>query len=236
MGGRADAHLARRRRRHPAPGQHDPRRRWRRHHAGAQGRAVREGGRGAAGGRGPRLRRVPGLPGAAARIPRTGRQEVDRDRRVDSRRHRGDHHRRAAVVPALGRRRSGVPRDQRQRLGHQEQVRQYLRLPPQPDRRNQARARRDALRQDGHGLRIRRRRQRVRRGAAQRTRPGDGQRDRPDLRASGLHGGFPGLHGRGCAPLCRPLRHHHRQLPDHHRRTHVEDEGPGDRLQHRPLR
>ena len=28
----------------------------------------------------------------------------------------------------------------------------------------------------------------------------------------------------------------HRQLPCHHPRPHAEDEGPGDRLQHRPLR
>ena len=43
-------------------------------------------------------------------------------------RHRGDHHRRAAAVPAGRGRRAAVPGDQRQRLGHQEQVRQQVRL------------------------------------------------------------------------------------------------------------
>ena len=38
---------------------------------------------------------------------------------------------------------AAVPGDQRQRLGHQVQVRQPLRLPPQPDRRHQPRHRRD---------------------------------------------------------------------------------------------
>ena len=32
------------------------------------------------------------------------------------------------------------------------------------------------------------------------------------------------------------LRHRDRQLQHHHRRAHVEDEGQGDRRQHRPLR
>ena len=34
----------------------------------------------------------------------------------------------------------------------------------------------------------------------------------------------------------RHLRHDHRQLRHHHARAHAEDEGPGHRLQHRPLR
>jgi adenosylhomocysteinase len=34
----------------------------------------------------------------------------------------------------------------------------------------------------------------------------------------------------------RHLRHHDRQLRHHHARAHGEDEGPGHRLQHRPLR
>lgn len=37
-------------------------------------------------------------------------------------------------------------------------------------------------------------------------------------------------------PYSGSLRHDHRQLPDHHGRAHVEDEGPGDRLHIRPLR
>ena len=34
----------------------------------------------------------------------------------------------------------------------------------------------------------------------------------------------------------RHLRHRHRQFPRHHPRPHGENEGPGHRLQHRPLR
>ena len=45
-------------------------------------------------------------------------------------RHRGDHHRRQAPLQDDGRRRAAVPGDQRQRLGHQVEVRQPLRLPP----------------------------------------------------------------------------------------------------------
>ena len=37
-------------------------------------------------------------------------------------------------------------------------------------------------------------------------------------------------------PARRHLRHHHRQPRHHHRRPHEPDEGPGHRLQHRPLR
>ena len=67
--------------------------------------------------------------------------------RRDHRRDRGDHHRRA---PPEGDERQGhaaVPRHQRQRLGHQEQVRQPLRLPRIAGRRHQARHRRDDRRQ-----------------------------------------------------------------------------------------
>jgi hypothetical protein len=44
-------------------------------------------------------------------------------------RHRRDHHRRASPVPDAPARRAQVPGHQRQRLGHQVQVRQPLRLP-----------------------------------------------------------------------------------------------------------
>ena len=60
--------------------------------------------------------------------PRTPTWYIAQERR-DHRRHRGDDHRRA---PPEGDERQGhaaVPRHQRQRLGHQEQVRQPLRLP-----------------------------------------------------------------------------------------------------------
>ena len=72
-----------------------------------------------------------------------------------------DHHRSPPPDPDAGEGRAAFPGDQRERFGHQKQIRQYLRLPPQPDRRHQARARRHAFRQDGHGLRLRRRRQGV---------------------------------------------------------------------------
>ena len=42
-------------------------------------------------------------------------------------------------------------------------------------------------------------------------------------------------HGR-CGAARRHLRHRHRQCRRHHPRPHAGDEGPGDRLQHRPLR
>ena len=68
--------------------------------------------------------------------------QVDHDRRVGQGRHRGDHHRRAAAVPVRRGRRAGVPGDQRQRLGDQEQVRQQVRHPALADRRHQPRHRR----------------------------------------------------------------------------------------------
>ena len=42
-------------------------------------------------------------------------------------------------------------------------------------------------------------------------------------------------HRRHAGPR-RHLRHLHRQPGHHHARTHAVHEGPGDRLQHRPLR
>jgi hypothetical protein len=80
----------------------------------------------------------------------------------------------------------------------------------------------------------------VGKGSAQALRapvgPGVGDRDRPDQRAAGRHGRLPrgddGLRRR----QGRHLRDLHRQPRRHHLRPHGEDEGPGDRLQHRPLR
>jgi hypothetical protein len=151
-------------------------------------------------------------------------------------RDRGNHHRRAPPVPDARARRTQVPGDQRQRFGHQVQVRQPVRLPRIAGRRHQARHRRDDRRQGRRGRRLRRRRQGQRPGAARIERPGVGDRGRPDLRAAGGDGRLPrGDHGirrrQG-----RHLRHRHRQLPRHHPRPHGEDEGPGHRLQHRPLR
>ena len=58
-----------------------------------------------------------------------------------------------------------VPGHQRQRLGHQVQVRQQVRHPALADRRHQPRHRRPDRRQGRAGLRLRRRRQGLRRGA-----------------------------------------------------------------------
>ena len=107
-----------------------------------------------------RLRRVPDHPRHAAPLAR-GR-DPKRWTRVaadDPRRHRGDHHRRAPALPARRAGPAAVPGDQRQRLGHQEQVRQQLRHPPLADRRPQPRHRRADRRQGRAGLRLRRRRQ-----------------------------------------------------------------------------
>jgi hypothetical protein len=127
--------------------QHDPRRRRRRHAAGAQGHRVREDA-----GAAPD-------PGTAdseeyAYIltllqphPRRGPAEVDPDRRRDPRRHRGDHHRRAPPLRDAPRPAAALPGDQRQRLRHQVEVRQQVRLPPLAHRRHQPRHRRPDRRQ-----------------------------------------------------------------------------------------
>ena len=59
-------------------------------------------------------------------------------------------------------RHAAVPGDQRQRRRHEVQVRQQVRLPPQPDRRDQPRDRRAHRRQGRGRLRLRRRRQGLR--------------------------------------------------------------------------
>ena len=104
------------------------------------------------------------------------------------------------------------------------------------DRRHQPRHRRADRRQGRARLRLRRRGQGLRRVAARPGRPGDHHRDRPDLRAAGGDGRLPGHHARGRAAVRGHLRHHDRQQGHHHRRPHGEDEAPGDRRQHRPLR
>ena len=187
---RADPHLAR----WPAR-QHDPRRRWRRHDARPQGQGV--GGRrsGAPHHRGGH-RGVRCLQGPRAPHPRAGPAEVDQGRRRDQGRHRGDHHRRAPPLPAGRGRRAALPGDQRQRLGHQEQVRQQVRLPPLAHRRPQPRHRRAHRRQGRRRRRLRRRGQGLRRVAARPGRPGHRHRDRPDLRAAGRDGRLPGRQAR----------------------------------------
>ncbi len=108
------------------------------------------------------------------------------------RRQRGDHHRRAPPLRDGQEGHAQVPRHQRQRLRDQVQVRQPLRLPRVADRRHQARDRRHDLRQEGRGVRLRRRRQGLRPGLPRPGRHGVRHRDRPDLRAAGVHGGLPG--------------------------------------------
>ena len=176
--------------------EHDPRRRRRRHAARPQGRRVREGRRGAGPGDAP----TPTSSGSSsrrcsARWPRT--RSAGRARRPTS---RASPRRRRPACTASTRCRAGqaaVPGDQRQRLGHQVEVRQPLRLPPLADRRHQPRHRRDDRRQDRRRLRLRRRRQGLRGVAARPGRARHRHRDRPDLRAAGGDGGLPGPHARG---------------------------------------
>ena len=98
-------------------------------------------------------------------------------------RHRGDHHRRPPPLPDAQARRAEIPRHQRQRLRHQVQVRQPVRLPRVAGGRHQARHRRDGRRQDRRRRRLRRRGQGFGPGPARPLRPGVDHRDRPHLRA-----------------------------------------------------
>ena len=107
-------------------------------------------------------------------------------------RHRGDHDRRPPPLRDARGRHAAVPGDQRQRLGHQVEVRQPLRLPPLADRRHQPRDRRDDRRQDRGDLRLRRRRQGLRPVAPRPGRARADHGDRPDLRAPGRDGRLPG--------------------------------------------
>ena len=133
-------------------------------------------------------------------------------------------------------RHAAVPRHQRQRLGHEVEVRQPLRLPPLARRRHLPRDRRDARGQGRGRVRLRRRRQGLRAVAARPGRARDRHRDRPDLRAAGRDGGLRGHHARGRRRDRRHLRHRDRQPRHHHRRGHGADEAQRDRRQHRPLR
>ena len=157
-------------------------------------------------------------------------------RRRHQGRHRGDHDRRAPPLRDDARGRAALPGDQRQRLGHQEQVRQQVRLPPLAHRRHQPRHRRPHRRQGRRRLRLRRRGQGLGRVAARPGRSRHRHRDRPDLRAAGGDGRLPGRPPRGRHRHRRHLHHGHRLLRRHQRRAHGEDEAPGDRRQHRPLR
>ena len=183
-----------------------------------------------------RLRGVPGHPRAAAALARRGPAALDEGRPGHQGRHRGDDDRRPPPLRDGRGRHAAVPGDQRQRLGHQVEVRQPLRLPPLARRRHQPRDRRDDRRQGRRRLRLRRRRQGLRRVAARPGRARHRHRDRPDLRAAGGDGGLPGRDARGRHRRRRHLHHDDRQQGHHHRRPHGADEAPGDRRQHRPLR
>ena len=174
--------------------------------------------------------------GSARPVAEGEPEAVARRRRRDQGRHRGDHHRRAPAVPDDAGRHAAVPRDQRERLGHEVEVRQPLRLPALARRRHQPRHRRHDRRQDRGDLRLRRRRQGLRAVAA---RPGCARhrhRDRPDLRVAGGDGGLPGHDARRRRRHGRHLRHDDRQHERDHRRDDGEDEAQRDRRQHRSLR
>ena len=159
---RADARLAR--------PEHDPRRRRRRDAARPQGRRVREGGQGAR----PDDRRQRGVRGrssacsagcskeTAAAVARASPPSI---KGVTEETTTGVHR----LYQMHAGRHAAVPGDQRQRLGHEVEVRQPLRLPALADRRHQPRDRRDDRGQGRGRLRLRRRRQGLRAVAA---RPG----------------------------------------------------------------
>ena len=123
-------------------------------------------------------------------------EALDEGRSRPPRRQRGDDDRRAPPLRDDEGGHAAVPGDQRQRLGHQEQVRQHLRLPSLGDRWPEPRDRRHARRQGGGGLRLRRGRQGLRAGAARSGLPRHRHRDRSDLRAAGGDGRLRGQHPR----------------------------------------
>ena len=171
--------------------EHDPRRRRRRDAAGPQRRRVRGRRRGARS-RDGRERGAPGHPGAAARSLAEDPQRFTRMaaaiKGVTEETTTGVHR----LYQFAERGPAAVPGDQRQRLGHEVQVRQQVRLPALADRRHQPRHRRADRRQGRGGVRLRRRRQGLRGVAARPGRAGDRHRDRPDLRAAGGDGRLPG--------------------------------------------
>ncbi len=128
------------------------------------------------------------------------------------------------------------PGVQRQRLGHQVEVRQSVRLPRIAGGCHQARHRRHDRRQGGRGVRLRRCGQGLGAGAARAVGAGVGDRDRSDLRAAGGDGRLSRRHHGLCGRQGRHLRLGHRQLPCHHARSHEAHEGSGHRVQHRPFR
>ena len=213
----------------------DRRRRRRRHPAAPQGPRLRQVRR-AGVRRRARLRGVRRHPRPAPQRARGRQRALRAAHRRHARRLRGDHDGRPPPLPDGRGRHPAVPGDQRQRLRHEVEVRQPLRLPPLAARRPRPRHRRHARRQGRRHLRLRRGRQGLRPGPQRPGLPRDHHRDRPDLRAAGGDGGLPGRDARGRRRDRGHLHHHHRQLRHHHRRSHVPHEGQGDRRQHRPLR
>ena len=169
-------------------------------------------------------------------VDREGQVALDAHRLVNPRRQRRNDDRRAPPLSDDGSGHAALPRHQRQRLGHQEQVRQHLRLPSFAARRPRARDRRHARRQGRGRLRLRRSRQGLRAGAARPGLPRHRDRNRSDLRAAGGDGRLPGDDARGRRRQGRHLHHGDRQPQHHHARSHDADEGQGHRRQHRPLR
>ena len=90
-----------------------------------------------------------------------------------------------------------------------------------PRRRNHARHRRHALRQDGGRVRLRRRRQRLGTVAARPGRPRGHHRDRPNLRAAGTDGRLRRQDDRRRGRRGRHLRHDDGQLQRHHGKDHM---------------
>ena len=178
--------------------EHDPRRRRRRDAAAAPRHARRDAM--------PSVLAKPGSEEETSLFNSIKRQAQDRSEVVfdapeaDQGRERGDHDRREAPLPDGEGRQARVPGDQRQRLGHQEQVRQPVRLPRVAGRRHQARHRRDDRRQGRGRLRLRRRRQGLGAGAARAVGAGVDHRDRSDLRAAGGDGRLSRRDDGRCVP------------------------------------
>ena len=100
-----------------------------------------------------------GLLRAVAAVAGGRSRPLDAGGGRDQGRHRGDDDRRAPPLPDGGGGNAAVPRDQRQRCGDEEQVRQPLRLPPLTRGRDQPGRRPDARREGVRRVWLRRRRQ-----------------------------------------------------------------------------
>ena len=131
-----------------------------------------------------------------------------------------DHHRRAPPLPDAEEGRAAVPGDQRQRLRHQVEVRQPLRLPRIAGRRHPPRHRRDDGRQGRRGLRLSATWARARppRCAAPAAACMVTEVD-PICALQAAMEGYEVTTMEDAAPTRRHLRHRHRQQGRHHRST-----------------